>query len=65
MQIVFSYYYFLVCGKCGAKITEIAPTIGSNHQHSFNINGGYTCPSCGEAKEHNVVSSVAKTFKES
>jgi DNA-directed RNA polymerase subunit RPC12/RpoP len=65
MNIIFVYYYFLVCSKCGTKITELSVGNSSyNNQHSFRTDGGNSCPSCGEVKEFNVVSAVTKVFKE-
>lgn len=64
MNIVFVYYYFLVCSKCGKKITELNPgSDGNSNHHTFRTDGGYSC-TCGETKEFNVVSAVTKVFKD-
>jgi C4-type Zn-finger protein len=63
MTILFSYYYSLICSKCGVKIADVSPTLdGTTNHHCFTVVGG--CPNCGETTELNVVSSVAKIYKE-
>lgn len=64
-MISFTYYYSMVCGKCGYKISDLAATTNGSNTHSFTlIDGGYFCPGCGENKEFNIISAVAKTYKE-
>jgi transcription elongation factor Elf1 len=64
MTIKFIYYYTLVCAKCGNKIADnITPVAEGSSGHIFTINSN-SCGSCGETKEFNVISSVAKVFKE-
>jgi DNA-directed RNA polymerase subunit RPC12/RpoP len=65
MNIIFVYYYSLVCSKCGTRITDLSPgSDGYSNHHTFRTDGGYSCPSCGETKEFNVISSVTKVFKD-